>query len=280
MFLIKQLLPGVLAAGLISGVLAIIGRLWKANNWVDAVAIGIGYTSGHVVTAGWPTFAPAEATQWLPYFAISFLFVGVLDTLLRPAAWVRVTLWVLCCVGILRLLLGAKFQYGWSLTQGCLWIACLAVGMLVVAGCLDAAAQRDASVALPLSLAIVAGGTGAALMLSGSMLLGQLAIVLATALGAISAAGFALPTAAKGSGSVPTVVALLSSLWLSGYFFAELPPASALLLAVATVSAPMLVRFSEGAKSWKGLLLRTAVVIVPVALSVFLAFKASPPLSY
>jgi hypothetical protein len=178
------------------------------------------------------------------------------------------------------LLLDAKFQYGWSLTQGCLWIACLAIGMLVLAGCLDAAARRDASVALPLSLAIVAGGSGAALMLSGSMLLGQLAVVLATALGGISAAGVALPTAAKGSGSVPIVVALLSSLWLSGYFFAELPPASALLLAVATISAPMLVQFSEGAKSWKGLLLRTAVVIVPVALSVFLAFKASPPLSY
>jgi len=280
MFLLKQLLPGVLAAVLISGLLAIAGRLWKANNWADAVALGIGYTGGHAVTAGWPTFPPAEATQWLPYFALAVMFVGVLDTLLRPAGSLRAVIWVLCCVGILRLLLHSKFQYGWSLPEGVLWIASLAAGMLVLAGCLDAAAQRDASISLPLILTIVAGGTGAALMLSGSMLLGQLAIVLAAALGAILGVAFLLPKAIKGRGIAPVAVALLSGLWLSGYFFADLPSASALLLAAASIPAVMLVPFSENISRWKGLLLRAGVVIIPVAISVFLAFQASPPLDY
>jgi hypothetical protein len=174
--------------------------------------------------------------------------------------------------------LGAKFQYGWSLAQGVLWVACLAAAMLLLAAFLDATAQRDASVSLPLILAIVAGGTGAALMLSGSMLLGQLAIVLAATFGAIVVVGLLLPRATKARGIAPGAVTLLFGLWLSGYFFAELPPASALLLAASSIPALMLVPRTESGRPRRGLLLRTGVVIIPVALSVFLAFKASPPL--
>ena len=119
MFLLQQLLPGVLAAVLISGVFAFAGRLWRANNWADAVALGIGYAGGHVVTAGWPAFPPAEATQWLPYFALAAMFLGVIDALLRPAGSLRVLIWMLCCMGFLRLLLSSKFQYGWSLAKAC-----------------------------------------------------------------------------------------------------------------------------------------------------------------
>ena len=214
MFLLQQLLPGVLAAVLISGVFAFAGRLWRANNWADAVALGIGYAGGHVVTAGWPAFPPAEATQWLPYFALAAMFLGVIDAFLRPAGSLRMLIWMLCCMGFLRLLLNAKFQYGWSLAQGVLWIVGLAAGMLMLAISLDAAVRRDRSISSPLILTIVTSGTGAALMLSGSMLLGQLAMILAAALGAILAAAFLLPRAVEGRGVVPVAVAMLASLWL------------------------------------------------------------------
>ena len=105
---------------LISGVFAFAGRLWRANKWADAVALGIGYTGGHVVTAGWPAFPPAEATQWLPYLALAAMFLGVIDALLRPTGSLRMLIWMLCCMGFLRLLFNAKFQYGWSLAQGVL----------------------------------------------------------------------------------------------------------------------------------------------------------------
>ena len=122
----------MLAAALISGLVAIAGRLWKANSWADAVALAIGYVGGHMVAVGWPAFPPGEATQWLPYFAILVMFVAVLDTLLRPAGSVRALIWFLLCAGILRLLLGSKFQYGWSPLEGSLWITCLSAGMLVL----------------------------------------------------------------------------------------------------------------------------------------------------
>jgi hypothetical protein len=280
MFLLQQLLPGVLAAVLLSGVFAIIGRLWRANNWADAVALGIGYAGGHAMTAGWPTFPPSEATQWLPFFALAAMLLGVLDALLRPAGSLRALIWIFFCAGLLRLFLKPKFQYGWSLPEGVLWIAGLAVGMLVLASSLDAAVRRDTSISSPLILTIVACGTGVALMLSGSMLLGQLAMVLAAALGAIVAVALLLPKAVEGRGVVPVAVALLASLWLSGYFYSDLPLASALLLAAASFPALVLISLSEKIPSWKGLLLRAGIVSIPVAISVFLAFRASPPLDY
>jgi hypothetical protein len=275
-FLIRQLLPGILVALLVSGVFTIVGRLWKANSWTDAIAVGAGYAVGHAVTAGWPAFPPIEATQWLPYFGIAVTVLAVIDTLLRPPGSVRVVIWFLCCAGILSLLLTSKFQYGWSLFVGILWIAGLATAMLVLTSFLDRAARRDASISLPLILAIVAGGTGLALMLSGSMLLGQLALVLAGAFGAIVIVGTLLPNAINGRGIAPVSATLLCGLWLSGYFFSELPSVSGLLLLVSPIPALMLVLFDESGNPRRGLLLRAILVAAPVALAVFLAFEASP----
>jgi hypothetical protein len=275
-FLVQQLLPGILVALLVSGVLTVVGRLWKANSWVDAIAVGVGYAVGHAVTAGWPAFPPIEATQWLPYFGIAVTVLAVIDTLLRPPGTLRAVIWFLSCAGILSLLLTSKFQYGWSLFAGVLWIAGLATAMLVLTTFLDRTAQRDVSISLPLILAIVAGGTGLALMLSGSMLLGQLALVLAGAFGAMVIVGTLLPNAINGRGIAPVSATLLSGLWLSGYFFSELPPMSGLLLLVSPIPALMLVLFDESGNPRRGLLLRAILVAVPVALAVFLAFGASP----
>lgn len=277
MFLLRQLLPGILVALLVSGVLTIVGRLWKANSWADAIAVAAGYAAGHAVTAGWPAFPPIEATHWLPYLGIAVTILAVLDTLLRPPGWVRAIVWFLSCAGILSLLLASKFQYGWSLFVGVLWVAGLAAAMLVLTCFLDRAAQRDASISLPLIVAIAAGGTGLALMLSGSMLLGQLALVLAGAFGAIVLVGALLPNTINGRAIAPVSATLLCGLWLSGYFFSELPSVSGLVLLVSPIPALMLVLFDESGNPRRGLLLRAILVAVPVALAVFLAFEASPP---
>jgi hypothetical protein len=253
-----------------------VGRLWRTSDWADAVALGVGYACGHVVTAGWPALPPAEATQWLPYFAIGVAIVGVVDTLLRPPGSLRAMIWFLCCAGLLRLLLSSKFQYGWSFWGGALWVVVLAAGMLVLTLFFDKAAQRDASVSVPLIVAILAGGTGFSLMLSASLLLGQLAIVLAAAAGAIVLVGFLLPNAVNGRGIAPVASAVLVGLWLSGYFFAELSSATGLLLAASPIPALMLVLLDESGNPRRGLLLRAVLVAVPVALAVFLAFRTSP----
>jgi hypothetical protein len=281
MFLLQQALPGLLVAALLSGVVAFAGRLWRANNWGDAVALAMGYAGGHAVTIGWPAFPALEATQWLPYFALATMLMGVLDTLLRPPGMLRALIWICYCAGLLRLLLSPKFQYGWSLLEGVFWIVGFAVGMLILASFLDAAVRRDRSISSALILTIVACGTCVALMLSGSALLGQMTMVLVAALGAILIVTFLFPKSIEGRAIVPVAVVLLSSLLLTGFFFAELPSASALLLAAAPLPGCLLISFSENnAFSWKPILLRAGVVLALVAISVIIAFRASPPLEY
>ena len=116
-------------------------------------------------------------------------------------------------------------------------------------------------------------------MLSGSLLLGHLACVLI----AIAATCFLLIIAVTApfhpSGAAVPLSLVCAGLWLSGFFYAELPPASALSLALAPACA-LLPLGKENYSPWRVLAFRIAFVAVPVAIAVALAFQASPPLDY
>ena len=275
MFLLQQILPAVLVAGLISGVFAIAGRLWRANNWADAVALGVGYAGGHVATAGWPAFPPAEATQWLPYFALAAMFLGVIDALLRPAGSLRVLIWILCCMGFLRLLLNAKFQYGWSLAQGVLWIVGLAAGMLMLAISLDAAVRRDRSISIPL---ILTSWPVAQAPHSCS----RAACFWDTRDGSCgrsrsnSCGGFPAPKgrrrtrrcSCRGGAACQS---LAQRLFLLGASLGQCTAACRRIF-----PGSLMISLSERLSSWRAVLMRAGIVIIPVAISVLLAFLASP----
>jgi hypothetical protein len=280
MFLLKQLLPGAIVAALIAGaVLAIAARLGKRDAWMGAVALGLGYTGGHAMTAGWPGLPPADATHWLLYFSLAAMIVGALDAWVSTPNWLRAVVWALFCVGLLFLLLRPKFQNGWSPVSGVAWLGFLATGMVLLAWCWQGISAREGPAAFaPLVAAVVAGGTSVALMLSGSMLLGQFGMALAAALGGSVAVCWFFPDLPFARGAVPVLTALLASLWLSGYFYADLPAFSALLLFLASGAA--LLPVGGGMSPWKGALLRAGIVLVPVGIAVVVAVRASPPLDY
>ena len=141
-------------------------------------------------------------------------------------------------------------------------------------------ARRQAlALSLPLTLTIIAAGTSAALMLSGSMLLGQFASVLSAAAATLLALIVILPRRIPdGRGTIPVAVLLFSSLWISGYFYAELPAASALLLGLAPVLS--LSAFVGKLNGWKATLLHAVVTCAIVFAAVFTAWRASPPFPY
>jgi hypothetical protein len=126
---------------------------------------------------------------------------------------------------------------------------------------------------------VLCGGTSVALILSGGLLLGQLAGILS----ATAATCFLLIIAVRApflpSGAAAPLSLVCAGLLLSGFFYAELPTASALLLALAPTTA--LLRVGEKSHSQsRALAYRTALVAVPVAIAVVLALHASPPLDY
>ena len=279
MSLLKQILPAAIVAMIVAAGVCGFALFWgkeRARGALGPIAVGVAFFFGHLVITGWTTFPPADTTNWLPYFALAAAILGACCAVLPITAWTRVAIFALVSTGALRLLLKPKFQYGWSLGEGWAWVACLGCAIVLLAVILDALVRRPGTaVEMPVCLLIVSAGTSGALMLSGSMLLGQFATVLAAAV--FGSLVFTAGRVALGRGIVPVYSLLMGALLVSGYFFAELPAASAGLLALA----PMLALIYVGrSNKLLALGIRAALVSVPVAVALILAFRLSPPLSY
>lgn len=281
--LLNQLLPGIVVGAVVTGaVLAVAACFPPVHRWASAVALGAGYVGGHAMAIGrWPSFPPAEATHWLLYFAIAALITGLLDVFLPDTRrWLRLSVWTVLSSVFIRVLLQPKWKYAWSLSEGLLWLGGLVVIILFVSFCLETIAQPSNSrPALPLILAIISAGTSVALMVSGSMRLGQLALIFATAVAVSWLVACPIPSLSLRRGAVPIVIVLLPGFWLSGYFYAELPAVSALMLAFSPVLA--LVPFDNFplSRKWASCL-PTGLVLVAVAAAVGIAIRASPPLDH
>jgi hypothetical protein len=282
MFLLKQILPAAIIAMVVAAGVCGLALLWgkeRVRGALAALALGVAYFAGHFFIIGRVSFPPADTTNWLPYFALTTAVLGAMVPLVpeeRGGGWACVLIFAFVSGGALRLLLKPKFQYTWSLSQGWIWVAGLAGAMVLLAVILDALARRpETAVEMPAFLLITCAGTFGALMLSGSMLLGQFATVLAAAL--FGGLLFTVRKVTLGRGIVPVFSLLLSALLVSGYFFAELPAASAVMLGFAPVLA--LVPVGRPSKLL-GFGMRAALVSVPVIVALVLAFRSSPPLDY
>jgi hypothetical protein len=300
MFLLKQILPAAIIAMMVAAGVCGLVLLWgkdRVRSALAAIALGVAYFVGHFFITGRVSFPPADTTNWLPYFALVGALLGAMVPLSRTGrkeslspeieevrgtgrgrggGWARVLIFALVSGGALRLLLKPKFQYTWSLSQGWIWVAGLAGAMVLLALILDALARRsETAVEMPAFLLITCAGTFGALMLSGSMVLGQFAAVLAAAL--FGGLLFTVRKVTFGRAIVPVFVLLLGALLVSGYFFAELPAASAVMLGLAPVLALVPVGRPSKLLAFG---MRAALVSVPVIVALVLAFRSSPPLDY
>jgi hypothetical protein len=282
MQLLKQMLPSaVLGAVVAAALLFVFAYWWKnASRCAGAIAISAGYATGHVLAAGWSPFLPRHATHWLFWFVVIGVIAAVADALVRPKGTVRLVTWAIICTIACRLILQPKFSYGWSAVEGWLRVFAIALGVVVLTCCLDLVERRPFGTATLFSVTtVLCGGTCIALILSGSLLLGQLACVLT----AIAATCFliiiAVPAPFHPSGAAAPLSLICAGLWLSGFFYAELPAASVLLLALAPAIALLPVS-KESHTQARVLAYRLAFVAVPVAIAVALAVRASPPLDY
>ena len=282
MQLLKQMVPtAALAAAVAAVLLFVFAHWWKsASRCAGAIAIGAGYVAGHVLVAGWSPFPPRHATHWLFWFALIGVIAVAADALVRPKGTVRLFAWAIICTIACRLILQPKFSYAWSAAEGWLRVFATAFGVVILTCCLHLVERRPFGTVTLFSVTTVfCGGGCLALILSGSLLLGQLACILS----AIAATCFLLIIAVRApfhpSGAVTPLSLVCAGLLLSGFFYAELPTASALLLALAPAAALLPVGKESHSRS-RVLAYRIALVAVPVAIAVVLALHASPPLDY
>lgn len=278
MFLLKQILPAAIISMMVAAVVSSIG--WFAGTkrmraTLEPLAVGTAYFAGHLFVTGWNTFPPKDTTNWLPCFALVTAGVGAVLEVMAAKLWIRVVGFFLIFAGALRLLLKPKFEYGWSLAEGSVWVVSLAVITVLIAIVLEVLMRRPLpAIEAPAFLIIICAGTFGVLALSGSLLLGQFAVVFA---GAVLGCG--LPAVRKQNldraiGSVVSL--LLTTLLLSGYFFAELPASSAALIFIAPLFALVPLRRLKSL----AFPARATLVSIPILIALVLALRSSPPLLY
>lgn len=282
MQLLKQMAPSAVLAAAVAAVLLFVFARWRktASRGAGAIAIGAGYVAGHVLAAGWSPFPPRHATHWLFWFAVIGVIAAAADAFVRPKGTVRFVAWAIICTIACRLILQPKFSYAWSATEGWLRVFAIALAIVVLTFCLDLVERSPFGTARLFSvMTIFCGGACVALILSGSLLLGQLACILSTTVAQCFVLIIAVRAPFHPSGAAAPLSLVCAGLLLSGFFYAELPTASALLLALSPAMALLRVGKKSHSQS-RALAYGAALVAVPVAIAVVLALHASPRLDY
>ena len=200
-------------------------------------------------------------TDWLIWFA---LLAGPLFwwEAGRKALLVRVPL----AAAMLAFCLRAMVVHHWEGAEAALWMGGLFTGLLAlqaVAQSLNAHVERAT---MPLCLLVLGTGLALAAGLHGSARLGQTAGMACASFGAASILGFWHPLFRLRSGDAAYAVFLLFGLGACSFFFSELPPVDALLLA----TGPVLSRLVERGTRALAPARRTSLVVGATALPVLI----------
>lgn len=268
----------VVAAVVAAGVVGL-GRVLGARRgpggslpWWTAAAVGLAYAAGHLGVAR-PRYPFAEVTDRLPLLALAAAALAAFEAA-RPRGFAVKAVGRVPLAGLtLWLILGPVVTAGEVEPEMKTRLAVSAAAALAAWACVEALAARPVGPEVACALLVTAGGAAVALVLSHSLVLGQLAVALAAALaGARLAARGGWP-----AGYVPAALAVLTGLVLEGHVYASLPGAPALLLAAAPASA-WLARLGPVRRrgAWAVASAATLAALVPVGVAVGLAVSASP----
>jgi hypothetical protein len=282
MLLLRPILLGVvLPAGLAGALLLFLWRPWEKGAgslgaWAGPLALGAGTLLAQILIQGIPPLPPLEATHWIPLLVLAAAVLGALVNALKLPAWLRHALAAGFSALIPFLTLRPLLGSGWSALEAAAWLGGSAAGIFLLWTVLEAAAHQTQGPVVPVALGAITAGTALVLVLTGSILLGQLAGGLAASLGAVALLALWNPERSLGRGGVAPWVTAFAALWLNGAVYSEMTILPGVLLA----SAPLLVLLARlgRLRALKGWLAATVVAMLaalPVAAAVLLAWRVS-----
>ena len=288
MLIIKQLVFGIFLPTIVGGGIFVIARSRSAKayataryekeqdgfvRWLIAAALGVGYIVGYLGLEGLPAFPPKLGTHWLFYLAIIGLIVA---RFWHRAVWGPIAQIAISII-IPRLLLTSTFKHTWGPIEGIIWWVCLAVVIFIIWHFVEQSfSALPSGASSPFVYFGLSGGTALILALSGSLRLAQHCGILVALFAAswILTLGlqrdrkrFVFP---RGASSVMTL--LLIGIWMNGYFFAEVPAMSAILLGISPLLAQVgRTKAVQGLGGWRSTLAQIAAVALPVVIAIGIA---------
>jgi hypothetical protein len=240
-----------------------------------ALALGAGAIAAQVGNAP-PAFPPIEVTDRIPWLVVAAVLLGLCESVRPSPGWARWENRLLLTLLTMGLVLGPVLGENWPTRSDLTRQGGLVLMMLAAWGNLEALAAVRSMAVLGPSVLVVAASTGAALLLSGSMVLGQLGLGLAAAVAAIWVLSLWLHLL-LGRGGIPVLVAAYGALLIEGHVYAGLPASSAYLLAAAPLAAWVgFVGPARRLAAWQSALLSAVATLVPAAVALGLAIAASP----
>ena len=272
-----MILYGIILPAVIAGVAwGVAWRVWNrgaspiaGGTWAGALTCALAVSVGYVGLWGWPGIPPLLAEGWLPFVAVAALLVSLLESFgLRS---IRSVLWFLLMFGTVWVLSGPRHS-AWKGLEIVGWCAGLSAAMLLICASLELVADHRPGASMPVCLWIWTVGIAGALASTGSLNYGLLAGMLAAIMGAGLVAAWIQPRISFARGTVTALTPLSMGLLFCGYFYSELPGTCALILA----SAPLTTwlgesRFVTRRRPWLGVLMRAALIALPVAVALVIA---------
>ncbi len=281
------MLSGIVISGILAPALAaalLLVAIWRfrafENAWGAPVALAAAYVAGHVGVLGSLPWPPTEATQWIAYFALLTAIVGVLEAV-APGGTV-VTLWVrrgVVAMVLTYLTLRPLTVHSWSTSQSVLTIA--GVGLLVLGSwwAIQFSAVEQRSPAGWIDLLVAVSAAAVAMASTGSLALGQIAGVLAAALGGSMVVAALSGDRRLESFAVPVVGVVLAGQLICAAFYSDLPKGAALLLAFGILGSRLATRVMPATSNvWLRLVVRLLFVALPAGAAIAWGWASAPQL--
>ena len=293
MLIFKQLFLGLLLPAVVGGGIFIFAKSLALktesehtekekdwfSGWLVAVALSAGYMVGYIGLEGLPPFPPREGVHWLCYLALTGLIVGCFWHFSLSG---RLVAQMALSVIIPRLLLNSAFKYTWGQFEGIIWWVCLAGVIFIFWHTVQQSfTLLPSGGSSPFVYFGLSGGTALVLALSGSLRLAQHAGVLV----AIFATSWIITLVGQRSDNkwhvfppgVSAIVTLVfAGIWMNGYFYEEVPAASAILLAMALFLAPVgRIEKVQQLGARRSTLVQIAAIALPVVIAIGIAVARS-----
>ena len=279
--MLQAILPSIIGTLLVTSVtgvfLALAWRPWngpRSNRpgWGAALGLGLGYAAAHGYLVGWPPLPPVTGKQWVFALALAAAIIGSLHTLVSGKRALHYGLCGLLALAVPLATLQSKLRYGWEPGEAVPEIGLLAALAFLWLLSNEDRAERSEGATLPLTLVITTFGASAALGLSSSASLAELAGMLTAGISLYVVASWRWQFVSIAQGGIAVTGAVLTGLLINGHFFAELPATSGLLL-LAAPEATRLQKLGPLAElaGWKRTLVHATLTAIPVAAAVGLA---------
>jgi len=272
--LLLFLVPATLA-----GLALMIGaRSEPPGRRIGALGVGCGFLGGYLGLFGeLPALPPHDAGQGLFYVVLAATLAAWFEGSGRAGPLARLPLRVLVAT-LAPLLYLKNLVKNWNGDEVLEHVGPIALAILIVWSGMDALARKRPGATVPLSFWLAATGASVGLLISTFAVNSQLAGTLAAILGAATVASWIWPRATLAGGAAGVVAVTLAMLCAGGVHLSALPPFAGLALVLAPLAAWLGELLGAGRMSpRKAVLLRLALVALPVLAGLWIAWEQRPP---